>query len=340
MKKEEYLNVLESKLSEFDFDFTNEILSDFNEHFEQGLLAGKSEEEIVESLGDIQAFIDELKKENIQPAKKALVLNEQHNIDCLLIQAGKADVELDYRNQSEISYELRDEYAKVNIHNYQVIEKIQGNCMNLQVIQKEKPFFNFEYAGLVLKVTLPNFMEQIKVEALSGDIQIHDLTAEQFILSSTSGDIDAYALNGNIKAEAFSGDISLTASCAENLILKSKSGDISLAKNSIEKTKADTVSGDISFKGKTACIVASSISGDIKADIDGLNSANIKSTSGDISLNLLHCTGLQASVKSLSGEVSFNLSDAYCFNDSILNYKDESCIMKLETLSGDIDIQA
>lgn len=339
MKKEEYLDLLEKRMNGFDLEFKSEILSDFNEHFEQGLLAGKSEEEIAKSLGDIQAFIDELKKEDFYQHKKSLVLTDEHIINCLSVQSGNADVELDYHNHDGISYELIDQFTKMNIHNYQVIETLQGNRMHLQVIQKKQPFFNFNSTGLILKIFIPNSMQEIKIESLSGDIQAKNLSAEQFLLSSASGDIVAYALNGDIKGDTFSGDLTFDACSSKSLILNSKSGDIVLNNIIAEKIKTDAVSGDISFSVKANCIVTSSISGDIELNVENLNSARIKSTSGDISLHLYSCTGLKALVKSLSGEFCFNLKEDYQFNNSVLNYKDESCALSIETLSGDIEIQ-
>lgn len=52
MRKAEFLNTLEQFLSNISVEERNEILYDYEEHFQMGLEQGKTEEEIAASLGD------------------------------------------------------------------------------------------------------------------------------------------------------------------------------------------------------------------------------------------------------------------------------------------------
>ena len=53
MNRQEYLNQIQNKLQGCDAEFIAEITRDLNEHFEQGIQNGKTEQEISETLGDI-----------------------------------------------------------------------------------------------------------------------------------------------------------------------------------------------------------------------------------------------------------------------------------------------
>ena len=61
MNKQEYMYNLFEALRPFDEDVRNEIISDYEEHFADGLASGKTEEQIVEELGSIDELIAELK---------------------------------------------------------------------------------------------------------------------------------------------------------------------------------------------------------------------------------------------------------------------------------------
>ena len=61
MRKDEYLNTIAQALKQYDTAYVNEIISDYEEHFKDGLSQGKSEEDICAELGDINDIIDEIK---------------------------------------------------------------------------------------------------------------------------------------------------------------------------------------------------------------------------------------------------------------------------------------
>ncbi|HAO61412.1 MAG TPA: hypothetical protein DCQ90_05625, partial [Erysipelotrichaceae bacterium] len=58
MKKEDYLKQVEEALKNTDAATRDEILDDFNQHFAAGIRQGKSEDEIIASLGDVSQFDD------------------------------------------------------------------------------------------------------------------------------------------------------------------------------------------------------------------------------------------------------------------------------------------
>ncbi|SFR68258.1 DUF4097 family beta strand repeat-containing protein [Anaeromicropila populeti] len=61
MNKIEYLNALKEALKDTDDSVMEEILSDYEEHFQVGIEKGKSEEQICEELGTIDDLVEEIK---------------------------------------------------------------------------------------------------------------------------------------------------------------------------------------------------------------------------------------------------------------------------------------
>ncbi len=62
MNKLEYLSALKEALRDTDKDMMNEIISDYEEHFQVGMENGKSEEQICEELGKIEDLVQEIKE--------------------------------------------------------------------------------------------------------------------------------------------------------------------------------------------------------------------------------------------------------------------------------------
>ena len=75
MNKQEYMYNLFEALRPFDEDVRNEIISDYEEHFADGLANGKTEEQIVEELGPIDELIAEKESliMDLEAYKKALI---------------------------------------------------------------------------------------------------------------------------------------------------------------------------------------------------------------------------------------------------------------------------
>lgn len=83
MNKIEYLEALKEALKDADKDVMNEILADYEEHFQVGMENGKSEEEICEGLGSIEDLVEEIKEvygtDKNQKDNKKTTQNEKSN---------------------------------------------------------------------------------------------------------------------------------------------------------------------------------------------------------------------------------------------------------------------
>ncbi len=61
MNKQEYMDKLSKALESFGSEIKDEIVSDYEEHFQDGLAGGKSEEQIISELGSVEDLVEELK---------------------------------------------------------------------------------------------------------------------------------------------------------------------------------------------------------------------------------------------------------------------------------------
>ncbi len=83
MNKEQYMGELKSKLAGFDEELVNEIISDYEEHFSLGYAQGKSDEEIIEKLGDINDLVKEISEsyERVNSGERKNNFEYKANID-------------------------------------------------------------------------------------------------------------------------------------------------------------------------------------------------------------------------------------------------------------------
>ena len=65
MTKQEYMTKLQEKLERFGQELQEEILEDYRQHFAEGENEGKSDEEIIEELGNIEDMIRELSEDDL-----------------------------------------------------------------------------------------------------------------------------------------------------------------------------------------------------------------------------------------------------------------------------------
>jgi len=77
MNKTEYLNALKEALKDTEESVMEEIVSDYEEHFQVGTEKGKSEEQICEELGSINDLVDEIKE--VYQAKDSKQNKEDEN---------------------------------------------------------------------------------------------------------------------------------------------------------------------------------------------------------------------------------------------------------------------
>ena len=87
MTREEYMLKLKEKLEQFNLSVQEEILEDYEQHFAEGLAQGRSEDEIIEELGNIEDMVQEFSEEDY---KKEVARLGAEADDGRLCEAGSA----------------------------------------------------------------------------------------------------------------------------------------------------------------------------------------------------------------------------------------------------------
>lgn len=158
-------------------------------------------------------------------------------------------------------------------------------------------------------------MGTLKIVTSSGDINISNLSLGTLNISSASGSINASSLN-------------LTY-----LNLNTSSGDIDF--NNIKtssETKLVSSSGDINGNGNLGIITGNSSSGDINLQlINSLNNISLSTHSGSVILSMPKGLGYKINYETVSGDLSSP--------NNQLTYGDESSLININTVSGDLNIR-
>lgn len=164
---------------------------------------------------------------------------------------------------------------------------------------------------------------KLSVSTTSGELHIRQVSCDEMVFKSNSGDIDGEGINGSLHAET-------------------KSGDIKISGN-LERCELFSASGDVEFEGECSELNGSSISGDVKADLENLpQKTKVNSISGDCEIAVPMESGFQFSYRTVSGTFSTGLPLAgtlegkrgeAVFGDG------ESGVMQLSSVSGDISIK-
>lgn len=354
MKKDAYLNEIAQGLKMYDKAYVDEIIGDYEAHFEDGLSQGKSEEEICGELGSAADVIEEIKEllgsaqfKTNMPARPEAPLQKSENkssgssgymyeeTECgsdgedssfhilreVHFKAGNADVRLVASPDDSFNIYTEDpeemEYIEQTFRN--------GSFFGSVVLDK-RGFLGALFSAQVDTVilTIPSGVSDIYIDTTSGDIHIENINAENINLSTMSGDM--YFKNTQNRT------ISIDA----------KSGDIDFKRVSTEFMKIKTVSGDIHYEDVIANeLICNAVSGDIGGRRLESRSIYLKMVSGDISLKL-NCFGEQflAYTKTVSGDVRVKGGVGVSEQDFVNSGLGDCIKVTALTVSGDIVIRA
>lgn len=356
MNKQEYLNQVKEILNECDEQVVNEILADFEEHFELGEEAGKTEAEIAESLGDISEWIEELKQIYAKKQLPSLIDEvEDDRIRRITVQSGSMDVKIQ-GDADELSWAVVDDWSKMNVHNYEIFETFSRGRLLLEVKPKENQRFGIVTSHVHFVLNLTDELNEVRVETASGDIEVLEAEADHFKLHTRSGDVGVSDCEGSLWIKTQSGDIDIEECETDQIVLSSTSGDIDIKEVKAEELSAKStsgeieveleeaemvsltsVSGDIEFEGYAAQLKLSSTSGDIEVNGVCLEAMKIETISGDVEVTFKDCTGLQGIIETCSGDIDIDL-DGVSGRSHHFTWGDGSTKVLLKTVSGDISI--
>lgn len=164
-----------------------------------------------------------------------------------------------------------------------------------------------------LEITLPKNMEidRFKYNAVSGNVSIEGLTADEIELNSVSGDMELGLFADKIKVNTVSGRVTVancTDDTCEKLEISSTSGDYDISGFHTEKFSIDTTSGSYNLEKMSGECEINATSGDIDVQFDEWNGdVRINLMSGDVRLIVPEGSGADIRFDGLSGSVKADL---------------------------------
>ncbi len=366
MTKNEYMKMLEIQLGKFSEATRQEILEDYENHFAEAMSHGKSEEEIIRELGDIQDMIDEIPEEDItgenisesdmyDGIQKCSTADSEGSCsgrrvisDCLgtyrkivadckaadviVRQSGDDNLHVNYENDNKSD----NQDGKSNFYQYEKdgvfyvgIKKNETTNKNITI-----GFLGFHmdipgvrtYDSGKVTIEIPEGFKELEVVTGSGDVQ----------LDGVAGDI--------LTIRTASGDIYTSRAKYQKLNVSATSGDIKLQDIEAVEIEAGATSGDASLErivSKT--LQVSTSSGDVDAQKIVADRIEARTSSGDCEFS-----GRTSRYYGRSGsgdqevEIEGRLSEAEFITgsgDIELKMKDNTgAEITASTGSGDVDV--
>lgn len=315
MSKNEYLNSMRQALEQYDREYVDEIVGDYEEHFQGGMEQGKSEEEICAELGSVEDIVGEINEvmgeghlkgfevarpmegaeEERTPAvcaeeKQKLPDEKKSGLKRINFSAESADVRVISSMDGEFHIYTEDKNEMEYLEHHYEGDSYFGRV-------KKRKGFRFFGTEVFLKnmmclqssviIEVPTGIDEVTVEAVSGDIDGENFRCEKLKLNSISGDLRVKGIE------------------CPNISISTKSGDIKFEKIKSERMDTNGVSGDIFMND----VIADEFSGHlVSGDVEGKNveirTVDLGTVNGDVSLELIcHGETFYVYAKKINGDV-------------------------------------
>lgn len=344
MTKSEYMEALQNKLECFNRELQQEIVEDYEQHFAEGIAAGKTEEEIVAELGSIEDMIQELPeeeskqggftiqapdgtKDQMSENTEIRVSEEEEESDASITYTGEykaividgviADVSLEQSLDGKIQVEYHNNGDRLLQQKYRFYQYEEDGVFYVGIKADER--VNAKAAKRAVKIMLFG-------KSLDVDLANFDKTFNHVWNSGSddiSLDIKIPAGMPRVEVKTLSGDIDVRDVTPVKMDINSTSGDIEIRHVTVDRLKLNTVSGDITGTHiYSADTDVNTASGDIELEDSETGRIRLQSASGDITGS--HVRGNAAAIGTGSGDVDFT----GCFER-----------YSVKTGSGDVDLK-
>lgn len=241
----------------------DELIQNYRNHYQLGLEAGLSEEEIMARFGSVEEIFG-LKQQKSATYFKLFKVALIHGGDLNITTSKDDDIHIDIE-ENAIDY-----YTTV----------ISEDELIIEPLHKDVKIFKRISGDITISFPETTTFKKVDLKAISSDINSKNFgfICDDFCLNSTSGDADfIYIKTNSAKFATVSGDVDITNMFSSNCSIATVSGDFNTSRGAIYKLNASTVSGDIAINGKVEKVKSSSISGDIT-----INNVYEKTTVSDL----------------------------------------------------------
>ncbi len=348
MTKLEYMKKLQEKLEKFGKELQEEILEDYRQHFAEGENEGKSEEEIIDELGNIEEMIRELSEEDLPEGFAQLDPGGRAENAGQVTETGEEEEEQDVKDtdlKKSFSYSayykgivLEGKAANVFVsrsedNRIHVDYEVKGvsNQLNYEYYQHEED--GVFYAGVkrrkgardegdseekMVKVTLfgHTIISYGNISNFSGGGQNITLTVRipkgvpKLTVKVGSGNVSV----SGVELEAFegssgSGNVALDEVVADMMKAHSGSGNIKVSHTEFISGSLDTGSGNVKAEMiKGRDLKCGTGSGNVKVDA-AVAEYHLSTGSGSIKLRAVGASEL-ADMSTGSGSIRLELEGA------------------------------
>ncbi len=307
MTKKEYLEALSLALNSADEAARDELIRDFEEHFSIGKANGRTDEDIIASLGPIDELVAALdlppKKIVAQPKIEAVAGQGYAGITAIEVDSLHADIVIS-PSSDELTYvTFKNDGKLVDKLAYSTDVTQRGQTLMIKV-EPIKRFFLSSASDLTIELAVASTVQQYRIESASGEVHVADVTLQLLNVKSASGDVHAHrVIAQRIEANTASGDFHLER-CRGDLFISVASGDVYAKLHEAQEIQLRGASGDLEFEGRCPNIFVSTASGDGRLEVTGADQITIHSVAGDFDIDVDRADeGLSAVMKSVSGDL-------------------------------------
>lgn len=217
---------------------------------------------------------------------------------------------------------------------YEITDQTKKPEIKVDFRNKKAAVFSSEwkeiegYKHIMLTITLPDtYKEDIRIDTVSGDLNLLEGEFDEIIYDSVSGDIEIPKMVGRIiQMGTTSGDLDVDDVKVHEFDYESVSGDIDIEVLTVDDFMVDTTSGELEvyIKGEGGNLTFDSVSGDGDIYLDNVNNRafEIDLLSGDI-------------------ERDFNVSQVNSDEEHIFSGQngDGRYEINIDSLSGDMNLE-
>ena len=322
MKRSEYISILTEVLADMDAESRNEILEEFEHHFDEGIRSGMTEEEVSKELGDPREAakgISELSGKGELSLKNTLAelasvfrsagtnRNSEPETICgfeeercgnVVICTDHASADMTISTGDRFEYIFRKGIDLFGTNNCRLDTEVRDDTFFLRISDGHGD----------LELTVPCCCDLMEVRNSSGDIAIRDINLVSADIENGSGDIRLEQTDTEkLRIRTRSGDVTLVNVNALRSEMKLNSGDLEMNCCS-GNAEIETMTGDIDISAHTGeRIVISGRSGDIELETDAPK-IDVSSVSGDIEIGTPNRIA-HIEAHSVSGDIDLSLKD-------------------------------
>ncbi len=370
MTKQEYIDALNVQLRDYPADFRSDILDAFEGHFQEGLNAGKTEDEIIEDLGSVRDVAENIRmmhgspehtpaeesyrnfRNNLNELKSTLKDTIRSMTDVMTQTVNTAtDIVADLTERTD---SVRNEETGI-ITGAKTIRILTHKAV-LDTLIEPGDELKYEFVskpGLFSKIlsvlTVRQDQDEVSFNVSEGHAYLHlsvpqEVAEINFDISGGGIEIQELSLN-RILGKTASADIRLDRMRTGIITVRTSSGDIRVRESSFSQLEAETASGDIILKMTEGNALLKCSSGDIAVDRHLGEELTVSSASGDLEIDPVSVPVIN--MKTASGDIELHstdypsrieLSSASGDIDCTLESRDYTA--EISTISGDIDLES